>query len=627
MPMLLSRRAALAPVRSRPTRADPSPGRYVARVDRTSGRELLGPIDPSELLIHAHRDRHPVQLAVQYMASRLVELTGNEGLAKQGISGGRKVAVRIAAGAGAASGSRGVEGLVRRVLGVGAPTHAFRFRAIEGSPAEPSEARVARLRAEGLAALARRGRSPRLSMLITGATGFLGKEILVQAASDPRIEQVVCVVRPEAVRHGRSGRVLRVLGPAARGARLLRRLGVTRRPARKFRFVAGDVEKRNLGLPAPEVRRLERAVTHVVHCAASVSFDDSYERSFRANVLGARNALDLSLRLQRAPASPFVAHVAIETSYEHGRARRGRALEGRLEFPPHFYNNHYELTKAMASLETDRAVLERGLRVVQILPSIVIGNSRTGNNRGDTKVVNAPVNAFGRIKESLDGLPCGWGDRARRLLLRVVATGFPADRSAELNLIPVDRVAAGVIAALTTPEAIGARIHLATDHRIRSDEMARVIQQEVGIAVRRSDPTLTRILLLPATVGLLCLLGEHKLAHALQRLGSIFGVYSEWGQPVHEVGADVSLLRLPGHRPDSVQVFRMICRYNRYVLRFGRVRHSAEIARRERLWEDVIDQLEFETGRPAATIPTQPFQAALAARLDLARFRLRPAAR
>jgi nucleoside-diphosphate-sugar epimerase len=525
------------------------------------------------------------------------------------------------------SGSHAVGNLVRGVLGVGVPDHVFRFREIEADPEEPAEARIARLRTEGRAALARRGRSPRLSVLLTGATGFLGKEIVVQAASDPRIEEVVCVVRPEVVRHRRTGRALRVLDPPERGTRLLRRLGVTRRPARKFRFLAGDVERRNLGLPRTEIRRLERTVTHVVHCAASVAFDDTYERSFRANVIGSRNALDLSLRLQRAPASPFVAHVAIETSYVHGRARRGQALEGRLEFPPHFYNNHYELTKAMATLETDRAVLERGLRVVQILPSIVIGNSRTGNNRGDTKVVNAPVNAFGRIKESLDGLPRGWGDRARKLLVRAVATGFPADRSAELNLVPVDRVAAGVLAALTTPEAIGARIHLATDHRIRSDEMARVIRQEVGIAVRRSDPTLTRVVLLPATVSVLCLLGERKLALALQRLGSIFGVYSEWGQPVHEVGADVSLLRLPGHRPDSVHVFRMICRYNRYVLRFGRVRQQAEIARRERLWEEVIDQLEFETGREAATIPAPSFQAALAARLDLVRFRPLAAAR
>ena len=106
--------------------------------------------------------------------------------------------------------------------------------------------------------------------------------------------------------------------------------------------------------------------------------------------------------MQRTPGSPFVHHVAIETSYIHGRKRRSIAQENDLAFPRHFYNNFYELTKAMASIETDRYLVHEGLRVAQLLPSIVIGDSRTGNNRGDTKVVNAPINAFGRAKEALD---------------------------------------------------------------------------------------------------------------------------------------------------------------------------------------------------------------------------------
>ena len=73
-------------------------------------------------------------------------------------------------------------------------------------------------------------------------------------------------------------------------------------------------------------------------------------------MLGCRNALAFSLRRARArPARRFVSHVAIETSYIHGRKRRSIAQENALVFPRHFYNNFYELTKAMASIETDRA--------------------------------------------------------------------------------------------------------------------------------------------------------------------------------------------------------------------------------------------------------------------------------
>jgi nucleoside-diphosphate-sugar epimerase len=480
---------------------------------------------------------------------------------------------------------------------------------------------VERLRREARRALLARGRNPRLRVLLTGATGFLGQEILAQAAGNPHVTEVVCVIRRQQVRPGVSRGGRPPAGARQRGRRVLRLLGITGAAGRKFRFVEGDIEKPMLGLGATERRRLERTLTHVIHCAASVSFDDSYKSSFRANVLGSRHALDLSRRLQGAPGSPFVAHLAVETSYVHGRAARGeRVPEGPPEFPPHYYNNYYELTKAMAALETDRAMWDTGLRVVQLLPSIVTGHSRTGNNRGDSKVVNAPINAFGRIGQALEATPTGWRQWPRALVLRAAATAFPADVSAELNLVPVDRVAAGVIAALEAPEAVGTRIHLATDRRIRSAEMAQVIREEIGLGVRLVDPTLTRRLTLPLATVVLSRLGQEPLARALARLATIFGAYSEWGQPVHGVGNDVQVLELPAERPWSLHGFRMACRHNRYVLEFGRVRDPAEIARRERVWAEVVEGIELDRGRPAAQIPPLEFHEALRDRLDLPRF-------
>ena len=275
----------------------------------------------------------------------------------------------------------------------------------------------------------------------------------------------------------------------------------------------------------------------------------------------------------------------------------------------------------MASIETDRALVEGGLRVTQLLPSIVIGHARTGNNRGDTKVLNAPVNAFGRAKEALASLGGDWADRARAWLVGTIATTFPADRSAELNLVPVDRVVAGILAALTAPEAIGARVHLATDNRIRSEEICQITQEELDVKVRMADPTLTRNLTLPLVKALLLALGEPKLASVLERLGTIFGVYGEWGQPIHDVGNDVRLLGLPIRRPDTLAGFRMLCRHNRYVQEFGQVRDLDEVARRERLWENVIDEIEFETGRQAASLRPREFRRLLGEKIDLRAFR------
>jgi len=189
--------------------------------------------------------------------------------------------------------------------------------------------------------------------------------------------------------------------------------------------------------------------------------------------------------------------------------------------------------------------------------------------------------------------------------------------------VPVDRVAAGILASLGTPEAIGARIHLATDNRIRSEDVVRITREELGVNVRMADPTLTRNLTLPVVKAVLLAMGEPKLANVLERLGTIFGVYGEWGQPIHDVGNDVRILGLPIRRPDTAAAFRMLCRHNKLVQAFGQVRDGDEIARRERLWEEVIEDIEFESGRQVASMRPGEVRRLLAQRVELRSFHRR----
>jgi nucleoside-diphosphate-sugar epimerase len=600
-----------------------SPSRYIACISKRTGQPVERPIEPDELLVHAYRDQHPMEVAAQFLGSRLIQLTGRERTVEEGLRRVNTLGAKVAELVGAATGSRTVEQRAKRLLGVVDRNVYFRFREPTRLTEKEVRARVDRLQKEARAVLKARGRSPRLRVLLTGATGFLGKEILSQAANDRRVEEIVSVVRPETVRDPKTKEVVKVLSPQQRGVLLLKRLHIAGARARRFRFIEGDIEKPGLGIAPEELARLRKVLTHVIHCAASVSFDDPYETSYRANVLGCRNALDFSLALQESEGAPFVNHIAIETSYIHGRKRRATAGEHALDFPRHFYNNFYELTKAMASMETDRYLLEKGLRVTQLLPSIVIGDSRTGNNRGDTKVVNAPINAFGRAKEATDK---PGGDATTRMRTRAVAwvaSGFPGDETAEINLVPVNRVVAGIIAALTVPEAVGHRIHLATDNRIRSDDMVRIIREELGANVRLSDPTLYRNLTLPIVKGVLEKLGEPKLGSALEKLGTIFGAYGEWGQPIHDVGNDVRILGLPIRRPDTEHAFRMLCRHNRYVQEYGRVRDADEVARREQVWAKAVDNIELRTGHEVGAIPPEDFRRHLAEEIDLKTFRVR----
>jgi nucleoside-diphosphate-sugar epimerase len=598
-----------------------SPSRYIARMSSVTGREVLRPIDPDELLIQAHRDKNPLEVTAQFLASRLIQVTGNEDAVRDAMKKINELGTRMAGRLGKVTGSKTVERGARQAIGVVDREFFFQFREPTRLSEREVKARIVKLQEDARAALAARGRTPKLRVLLTGATGFLGQEILAQAAPDRRIAEVVSVIRPQKVRDPKTKEVVRVLSPTDRGLLLLSRLGIVGRAAKKFRFVDGDIEKPFLGIGDSDLATIEKTITHVVHCAASVSFDDTYENSFRANVGGCKNALAFSLRLQRAKGSKFVLHVAIETSYIHGRKKRSMAAEHALVFPKNFYNNFYELTKAMASMETDQHMVVDGLRVIQLLPAIVIGDSRTGNNRGDTKVVNAPVNAFGRAKEALDALkstpfgesrprpspPSPWFSRRplRRAEPRHRRPG--RRRDPRLDSARGDRRAGPPRHRQPDPDR--------GDHPIEKEEL--------GVDVRLTDPTLFRNVTLPLLTTILKKVNEPKLANALEKLGTIFGGYGEWGQPIHSVGNDVRVLGLPLRRPNTRYAFRMLCRHNKLVQEFGKVKDADEVARRERIWADALERIEKESGRQAASLEADEFRRRIGEILDLKAFVLK----
>ena len=582
-----------------------SPGRYLERIEVASGKVIAGEIEPQELLIVSHRDDHPVEIHAGYMASRMIRATGSEEAALSKLLRMRALGRRVAGGVARWIGKKDPEPVAAALFGLHAHQEGFRFK----SPSMAADQRRQKVRAHRHEAdLRLRELVPGkgLRLLLTGGTGFIGKELLAQLARDDGVAEIVVLIRPKILYDRKTGEVLETLGAEERGSQLLDQLRLPAGEGReRFRFLEGDVEKAGFGLGGQQIEALADRLTHVIHCAASVAFDSPYEESFRANVLGTLQALRFSHRLQNRPQSPFVAHLAVETSYIHGRQRRELVREDELVFPRNYYNNYYELTKAMASLETERFMLEKDLRVVQLCPSIVIGEADTGNNRGDTKVVNAPINVFGRVGTAP---PPSWAQLPKSLLMSRLARVFPGDPTAQINLISVDRVASGILAALRRPQAVGERVHLANDRRIAAGEIARIVREELGVEVKLVDPTLHRTVGLPLVRRLLKRLGQDRIARVLDRMNAVFSGYAEWGQPVHEVGHDVTLLGLSPTRPDPEHSFRMLCRHNRYVQDFGQIRDLDEISRREHRWQLFLEGLEKRLGIPAAELPADRFR-------------------
>jgi len=157
-------------------------------------------------------------------------------------------------------------------------------------------------------------------LLVTGATGFLGKVWLAHLLAElPELGPVAVLVRPG--RAGARARLEELLATSPafwplhehHGADLGRAL------AGRLEPLAGDVATPDLGLDAATLARLAGHVDLVVHLAGITDLEPTLEDALATNVDGARHALDVARRV-----GARLLHVS--TAYVAG-ARRGLVEE------------------------------------------------------------------------------------------------------------------------------------------------------------------------------------------------------------------------------------------------------------------------------------------------------------
>ncbi|MHB0879212.1 MAG: SDR family oxidoreductase, partial [Anaerolineae bacterium] len=257
-------------------------------------------------------------------------------------------------------------------------------------------------------------------ILVTGATGFLGTQVVSRLLARPEGEVFVLV------RAATDEQATRRLARAWWDwPDLVTHLGT------RLHLVRGDVCEAHLGLDDATYAALVRRLTHVIHTAADLRLDGPLEEMRRANVLGTANVLALAEEAHADHGLSRFAHVS--TAYVAGR-RRGTVSEESLSDEAGF-SNSYERTK----FEAERLVRHAAGRLpVSIFrPGMIVGDSRTGAIR-TFNTLYFPLRLY------LGG----------RLRLVPAATGL------KVNMVPVDYVA-GAIADLTlASEAEGLTFHL-----------------------------------------------------------------------------------------------------------------------------------------------------------------------
>lgn len=127
------------------------------------------------------------------------------------------------------------------------------------------------------------GRAPMRQVLLTGATGFLGVQVLVRLLQDPT-KVIRCLVRAK----DRTTALARIEAAAARQGLLL--------PRPPDQLFLGDLERPRLGLEGHELQVVLEETDTLLHLAGAVSLTAPYEVLRPANVGGTAELLGLLSR-------------------------------------------------------------------------------------------------------------------------------------------------------------------------------------------------------------------------------------------------------------------------------------------------------------------------------------------
>jgi short-subunit dehydrogenase len=251
-----------------------------------------------------------------------------------------------------------------------------------------------------------------MSYFVTGATGFIGRNLVARLLQ--REGTIYALVRA-----GSRGRLEELrTGWGADGARVVP--------------VAGDLTQPGLAVSEEDMVAMRGEIDHFFHLAAIYDITADADAQQAANVEGTRHALELAGSVE-AGCFHQVSSIAAAGLYK-GEWREDMFDEAeRLDTNPYFRTKH----------ESERLVREEYSRPWRVYrPGIVVGDSRTGQ----IDKVDGPYYFFKALQ------------RARRVLPSWLPT--VGIEGGEINIVPVDYVAAAIDHIAHQPDLDGRAFHL-----------------------------------------------------------------------------------------------------------------------------------------------------------------------
>jgi len=278
-----------------------------------------------------------------------------------------------------------------------------------------------------------------MAVLVTGfPTNFLATRVVRKVLASDRDVEVRCVVPARFLE--RAGGLLAALPPESRA---------------RVTLLEGDVTALDMGLSGAEYVALLRDVTNIHHCASATYLGVERSAAERLNVGGVREVLEL------AEAAEHLEHLVHWSSALVAGSRRGIVRED--ELVRSSFRNVVEETRFRAE-ELVRAAMAKGLRATILRPSILVGDSQTGEI------------------DRLEG--------PYLLILLMLSTPvdlrvpLPGRGEIPLNLVPIDYVVDAGCAIACDPRSVGRTFHL-VDPRPAT---ARTVFERIARTLGRPSP-------------------------------------------------------------------------------------------------------------------------------------------
>src|SRR5687767_29573 len=264
------------------------------------------------------------------------------------------------------------------------------------------------------------------TILLTGFPCFIATRLVARLARHNT--QFYLLVQPEFIE---------------RATRVIERIAEqTHTPLENFALIEGDITQPQLGITDEDLQTIRDETTAAYHLAAAYDLAIDKETATHVNLEGTKNVNELCRSLPNLRRYNYVS-----TCYVAGK-RLGRILETDLAHDAGF-RNFYEETKYLAEMEVEK--LKTDLPVTIIRPSVVVGDSRTGET--------VKYDGIYYLIQYLRKAPG---------LLRLINVG---NNDVRLNLVPVDFVVDGIAALASDENAVGKTIALADPDPLTTAEL------------------------------------------------------------------------------------------------------------------------------------------------------------